>query len=42
MNAPLRQTTAAQKLMIVDCDIHPIQHSQKDLYPWLSKRWIEH
>ena len=42
MNAPLRETKATQKLMIVDCDIHPIQHSPADLYPWLSQRWREH
>jgi len=42
MNAPLREQKAAQKLMIVDCDIHPIQRSAKDLYPFLSKHWREH
>jgi predicted TIM-barrel fold metal-dependent hydrolase len=42
MNAPLREQKAAQKLMIVDCDIHPIQRSAKDLYPFLSKHWQEH
>jgi len=42
MNAPLREQKAAQRLMIVDCDIHPIQRSAKDLYPFLSKHWQEH
>lgn len=42
MNAPLRETKAAQKLMIVDCDIHPIQQSAADLHPFLSARWREH
>lgn len=42
MNAPLRETRAAQKLMIVDCDIHPIQRSSADLHPFLSARWREH
>ena len=42
MNAPLRETKATQKLMYVDCDIHPIQRSPADLYPWLTKRWRDH
>ncbi len=42
MNAPLKETKAAQRLMIADCDIHPVQRAPSDLYPWLSKRWIEH
>jgi len=42
MNAPLRAQKASQTLMIVDCDIHPIQRSAKDLYPYLSKAWQEH
>ena len=42
MNAPLRQTKATQKLMYVDCDIHPIQRAPSDLYPYLSRQWIEH
>ncbi len=44
MNAPLRErdTKAAQKLMIVDCDIHPIQRSNAELKPFLSQRWQEH
>ncbi len=44
MNAPVRETQkdAAQKLMVVDCDIHPIQRSAQDLAPFLSLQWREH
>ncbi len=42
MNAPLRDVKAAQRLMIVDCDIHPIQRSGDDLNPFLTKHWQEH
>ena len=42
MNAPLRETRAAQKLMLVDCDIHPIQKSAADLHPFLARQWREH
>ncbi len=42
MNAPLREVKAEQRLMIVDCDIHPIQRSNRDLYPFLPKHWQQH
>lgn len=46
MNAPsglaARDMKSAQKLMIVDCDIHPIQSSAADLKPFLASRWFEH
>lgn len=46
MNAPsplnARDAKAAQRLMIVDCDIHPIQNSMADLHPWLPRQWQEH
>ena len=37
MNEPVpeRQVKTAQKLGFVDCDIHPVQRSPKDLYPYL-------
>ena len=42
MNAPLSSVTGAQKIGIVDCDIHPVQRSAADLYPYMSQRWREH
>jgi uncharacterized protein len=44
MNKPVpeRQVKTAQKLGFVDCDIHPVQRSPKDLYPYLEQRWREH
>jgi len=44
MNKPVpeRETKAAQRLGFVDCDIHPVQRSPKDLYPYLEARWREH
>ena len=44
MNKPVpeRQVKTAQKLGFVDCDIHPVQRSPKDLYPYLEERWREH
>ena len=42
MNAPLRDNQVGQRTGIVDCDIHPAQRSAKDLYPFLSKHWIDH
>jgi predicted TIM-barrel fold metal-dependent hydrolase len=35
-------TRAAQKLMVVDCDIHPTFKSNADLFPFLPPRWREH
>jgi asparagine synthase (glutamine-hydrolysing) len=42
MNVPVTSVTAAQKVGIVDCDIHPVQRSTADLYPSMSQRWREH
>ena len=42
MNIPVRHATAATKLAIVDCDIHPAFRKPSDLYPFLSARWREH
>src|SRR5580700_4345176 len=44
MNKPVpeSETKAAQRLGFVDCDIHPVQRSPKDLYPYLEERWREH
>ncbi len=42
MNIPVRHATAATKLTIVDCDIHPAMRKPSDLYPFLSARWRKH
>src|SRR4029079_5695105 len=42
MNIPVRHATAASKLKIVDCDIHPAFKKPSDLYPFLPARWREH
>ena len=42
MNAPLVDTRASQRLAFVDCDIHPIQRSLADLFPYMSARWVAH
>ena len=47
MNVQLRETTALQpgassRLAVADCDIHPATRTDKDLYPWLAREWIEH
>src|SRR5882724_2252 len=47
MNVQLRETStsalsAASRIAIGDCDIHPATRSEKDLHPWLAKRWIDH
>ena len=42
MNIPVRHATAAAKLSIVDCDIHPAFRKPSDLYPFLPARWREH
>ena len=42
------QPAAASKVGIADCDVHPrpagtgIGGVSKSLYPYLSKRWLEH
>ena len=35
MNVTVRRTTAAQRLAIVDCDIHPAFRSPGELHPFL-------
>src|SRR5260221_14198540 len=42
MNIPVRHATAAAKLAIVDCDIHPAFRKPADLYPFMAARWREH
>jgi predicted TIM-barrel fold metal-dependent hydrolase len=42
MNIPVRHATAATKLSIVDCDIHPAFRKPSDLYPFLPAHWREH
>jgi predicted TIM-barrel fold metal-dependent hydrolase len=47
MNVQLRETptsasSAASRIAVGDCDIHPATRSEKDLHPWLAKRWIDH
>jgi predicted TIM-barrel fold metal-dependent hydrolase len=42
MNITVRERTAAQRLTIVDCDIHPAFRSPAELHPFLSARWREH
>jgi uncharacterized protein len=44
MNKPVpeSETRSAQRLGFVDCDIHPVQRTPKDLFPYLEARWREH
>ena len=42
MNVQVREPKSAQKLMVVDCDIHPAQRTPNDLNPFLPARWREH
>ena len=37
-----KEATAATRLRIVDCDIHPSIHAHADLNEFLPKRWQEH
>src|SRR5678816_3564299 len=37
-----QETTAATRLKIIDCDIHPSIHSHSDLNEFLPKRWQQH
>ena len=37
-----RQAEAAEKLMVVDCDIHPNPRTPNDVKQFLPKRWQEH
>ncbi|MBV9249055.1 MAG: amidohydrolase [Acetobacteraceae bacterium] len=36
------QAMNASKLATADCDIHPQRRNDRDLYPYLEQRWIEH
>lgn len=40
--ATLERPVARQATEIIDCDIHPIMKSPKDILPYLSRRWQEH
>ena len=40
--APTQQPPAASRVGVADCDIHPATRSEKDLHPWLERRWIDH
>ncbi len=42
MNKPLRETEAAARLRIVDCDIHPAQKTPASLFPYMDGRWVDH
>ena len=42
MNIAVRQATAAQRLKVVDCDIHPVYRTTAELHPFMSARWREH
>ena len=39
---PMAAQAKSSKLATADCDIHPQRNSDKDLHPYLEKRWIEH
>ncbi|HEY3080250.1 MAG TPA: amidohydrolase family protein [Chloroflexota bacterium] len=36
------KTTGRTKTAIIDCDVHNELDSEKDLYPYLPSRWLEH
>ena len=38
----LPRATNQSKLATADCDIHPQRSNDKQLHPYLEKRWIEH
>ena len=42
MNIAVRQATAAQRLKVVDWDIHPVYRTTAELHPFMSARWREH
>jgi predicted TIM-barrel fold metal-dependent hydrolase len=42
MNVAVREAKAAQRLMVVDCDIHPTWRTPAELHPFLSQRWRDH
>src|SRR5256714_12326468 len=37
-----KEASAATRLRIIDCDIHPSIHTHSDLYAFLPKRWQQH
>lgn len=37
-----RQSDARDRLMVVDCDIHPVLRSESELLPFLPARWRDH
>jgi uncharacterized protein len=39
---PIRLPAHASNLATADCDIHPQRNSNRDLFPYLEKRWQEH
>src|SRR5262249_28741380 len=42
MNIAIRQPAAAQRLKLIDCDIHPVYRTPAELPPFMSARWREH
>jgi hypothetical protein len=42
MNLALRDPQAAQRLTVVDCDIHPTWRTPAELHPFMAQRWREH
>jgi len=42
MNIAVRQGAAAQRLKVIDCDIHPVYRTPAELHPFMSARWREH
>jgi hypothetical protein len=42
MNVAVRDPQAAQRLTVVDCDIHPTWRTPAELYPFMTRRWQEH
>lgn len=39
---PAAAPVTASKLATADCDIHPQRNTNKDIFPYLEKRWQEH
>ncbi len=39
---PAAAPVKASRLATADCDIHPQRNSNKDIFPYLEKRWQEH
>ena len=36
---PAAASPSVARVGVVDCDIHPVVNSQKDMYPYLDKQW---